>query len=73
MKQPYSKPQIHVEEIRLDMPVAAGCTIIDATNDMIAQGWFSGDSCAGDYGSAFPEGKGDSLCYHSQEGQPFTS
>lgn len=72
MKQPYSKPIIVTEEIRLDKPIALDCIAdFDDVRDLVDLGYF-GDSC----GIPFVEGTlpgYDTICYHSNVQKAFTS
>lgn len=79
MKREYSKPTIHVEVISLDMPVAQSCDSYSDTPELKAQGWFiSGkdSNCSFDMGNDSGSGifrAGDTLCYHSNVSNPFSS
>ncbi|MGM9627424.1 MAG: hypothetical protein ACI3V4_04945 [Faecousia sp.] len=64
MKKPYSKPQIAVEALQLDQPIAAGCMANkEDMNSLIELGYFGDEKCTiredqivwGD----------DTICYHS--------
>ncbi len=73
MKQPYSKPTIATEEIRLDQPVALDCIAdFDDMRDLIDLGYFGDSSC----GIRFIDGTlpgYDTICYHSNVQKAFTS
>ena len=70
MKKSYSKPQIAVESLQLDQPIAAGCTAdFDDVRSLVDLGYFTSErNCATEiptYGPIFPEDGHDTICYHS--------
>jgi len=73
MKRTYSKPTIRVEDVAMDMPVAAnGQSYSDDRFELKSQGWFVNVSCDfivgldEEYPTFFD--KNDTACYHSNIG-----
>lgn len=64
MKKPYSKPQIAVEALQLDQPIAAGC-IADKEDmkSLTGLGYFGDESCTIRVDQI--EWGDDTICYHS--------
>ena len=79
MKKKYSKPQITVEPLKLDQPIAAGCTAdFDDIRDLVEMDYFTSEmNCNIQIpasGPIFPEEGGhDTICYHSNVQIAFTS
>lgn len=76
MKKVYEKPMISVEEMSLDMPIAANCLAnFDDVQALIALGYFGdndrGISCGAIYNEI--EWGNDTVCYHSNVQTAFLS
>lgn len=71
MKREYSKPTIHVEEVSMDMPVAASCSQYVDLPDLKVQGWFAG-GCMLNYNDD-NSSSNDTICYHSHSKMAFSS
>lgn len=68
MKKPYSKPQIAVEDLQLDQPIAAGCNAdFDDVRSLIELGYFADESCDPLLRITIdgPVNGHDTICYHS--------
>ena len=72
MKKPYSKPQIAVETVRLDHPVAGGCIAdFEDVNALVGMGYFGDDmGCTTEW---IDNGNHDTICYHSNIQTAFSS
>ena len=74
MKKTYAKPQISVESMAMDHPIAVGCIAnFDDMYDLISFGYFGennrGIQCAFEY----TDGGHDTICYHSNVQNAFLS
>lgn len=66
MKKSYSKPQIAVEALQLDQPIAAGCNADkEDMNSLIDLGYFADESCSFLITVDGPVNGHDTICYHS--------
>lgn len=73
MKKPYQKPQIAVEYLQLDQPIAIGCEADrDDMNDLLGFGYFTAEINCGINQDAIEWGN-DTICYHSNVTTAFLS
>lgn len=80
MKNKYSKPQVSVESLIMDYPIASNCKAnVDDMEALIAFGYFGqndrGITCSLTYidPDGTIAGENDTVCYHSNVQQSFLS
>lgn len=72
MKRVYEKPMISVEVLELDAPIAVNCIADkDDMNSLIDLGYFADETCL--IREDQIEWGDDTICYHSNVIQAFTS
>lgn len=77
MKKAYTKPQISVEELSLDRPIALNCSkdILEEMRFLVSWGYFGendkGLTCS--FEMKDMDGDHDHICYHTSVEQAFLS
>ena len=66
MKKVYTKPQVSVEALAMDRPIAAGCIAnSDDMDALIDFGYFGPNDRGIACGLEYTDGGHDTICYHS--------
>ena len=74
MKKVYTKPQISVESLAMDHPIAVGCVAdFDDMEALISFGYFGDNNRGIQCGIEYTDGSHDTICYHSNVQNAFLS